>query len=315
MPIDIFVYEDVDTGIKYLYDGTKLVPLVNPNKSNDNKNNIDLSKVDEDTLEEEEKERQEQIEKELEELSDMDANSPEAESKAEDITSLFDDEELGKDLMAETDKIVGRDRKKRAAEKKKAEAAAKQFSATATLDGFKIDIHRLIAKEVKAIRSTSWNKINKKYSTTKIIKPGYKEKENGHIPKLFVYFDQSGSWSASDVEVGKQAIKVLDEFVEKDQLKIELYYFANNIHTDVDRAREEAGTHAGAKLIQHIASNKPDNVVILTDADFDRLGEIDEATPTRVQGGVFLLFKKNSVSNKLVNKLSGRLFKKIYMFN
>ena len=314
MPIDIFVYEDVDTGIKYLYDGTKLIPLVNPNKSENVPNNFDLSKVDEETLAEEEKERQEQIEKELEELSDMDANSPEAEAKAEDITSLFDDEEFGKDLMSETDKIVGRDRKKRAAEKKRAEDAAKQFTASATMDGFKIDIQRLIAKEVKAIRSTSWNKINKKYSTTKIIKPGYKEKENGHVPKLFVYFDQSGSWSAEEIEIGKQAIAVLDKFVEKGQLKIELYYFSNHIYTDAEHARRDGGTGAGEELINHIRDNKPDNVVILTDDDFDRWDEITMASPVRVNGGVFLLFRAGEVSKRLVNKISSRLFKKIYKF-
>lgn len=310
---DFYIYQDTSTGIDYIYDGKRLVPL------NDT-SNIDLSKTDEETLKKEEEERQQQIEKEIEELGEMEPGSESAKSKLEDISDLFADEELSKALIDETERHVSKDRKKRQAEKKAAEEAASKYSATKGIQDFVLDINRLIAKEVRASRSTSWNKINKKYSTTKIIKPGYKEKENKHIPKLFVYFDQSGSWDSSDIEIGKQAIETLKVYEEKDQLKIELYYFANNIHTDASSASYEGGTRAGKKLIEHIKENRPDNVLIMTDSDFDwYMGRNDDSdisteSPVVITGGAFLLFRKGSISRGLVDRVKGKKLTRIYKF-
>lgn len=305
---DIYVYEDVNTGKKYVYDGTKLIELNTAKKDG----RIDLSQVDEETLKKEEEERQKQIEKELEELGDTEPGSEEAEAKVEDISKLFADEELAKDLMAETEKHVERDRKKRAAEKKAAADAASKYSANTGIDKFVIDLNRLIAKEVKAIRSTSWNKINKKYSTTKIIKPGYAEKPNGKIPKLFVYFDQSGSWHPQDIEVGKQAVETLRGYEEKGQLVIELYYFANRVGTSDSGIGR--GTAAGGELMRHIKQNRPDNVVIMTDDDFDSWDEILEESGTVVSGGAFLLFRNGAVSHRLVDRVKGKKLTRIYSF-
>lgn len=306
--VDIYVYEDTHTGKRYVYDGKQLIEL---NKAKET-GKIDLSKVDEETLEKEEEERQKQIEKELEELGDTEPGSEEAEAKVEDISKLFADEELAKDLMAETEKHVERDRKKRAAEKKAAADAASKYSANTGIDKFVIDLNRLIAKEVKAIRSTSWNKINKKYSTTKIIKPGYAEKPNGKIPKLFVYFDQSDSWDSKDLEIGKQAVETLRGYEEKGQLVIELYYFANRIGTSPTGIGY--GTAAGGELMRHIKQNKPDNVVIMTDHDFDRWDEILEESGTVVPGGAFLLFRNGLVSHRLVDRVKGKKLTRIYSF-
>ena len=308
---DIYVYEDSSTGIRYIYDGSSLIPLNDPNQSTE-RADIDLSKVDEETLEKEEKERQEQIQKELDELGEMEPGSEEAESALEDISDLFNDAEIAKELMAETEKHVSKDRKKREKEKREAEKAASQYSANKGIADFILDLNRLIAKEVKALRSTSWNKINKKYSTTKIIKPGYKEKENKHIPRIFVYFDQSSSWGASDIEVGKQALQSLKSYEDKGQIVIELYYFANRLSSS--NSGIGGGTGAGGELMRHIKANRPDNVVIMTDDDFDSWDEILQESGTTIPGGAFLLFRNGAVSQRLVDRVKGRKLTRIYKF-
>ena len=116
------------------------------------------------------------------------------------------------------------------------------------------------------------------------------------------------------------AIETLNTYVKKNQLIIELYYFADNIHDNSSDARYEGGTGAGKKLIEHIKANKPDNVCVMTDDDFDWYiggrseSDISQAPTTIVPGGVFLMFRNGEVSKGLVDKLRGRKLTKIYAF-
>ena len=139
-------------------------------------------------------------------------------------------------------------------------------------------------------------------------------KKNPQIPRLFVYYDQSGSWGPGDIKIGDQAIGTLNTYVKKKQLVIEVYFFANHIYTNPESARNEGGTGAGAEIIKHIAEARPDNVVILTDDDFDYWDEIKSAGQVTVPGGVFLLFRRGQVSKRLVDRVHGKRLTKIYSF-
>ena len=277
-----------------------------------------LDEVDEDVLEKEEEERQRQIEQEIGEYNPED---DESEARIKEIANDLQNDKVYKDLMDETDRHVYQDRAKRTKLKKQAEKEANKYNASKGVQDFVLDLNKLIKREVKKLNSTSWGKINKKMDGTGVMKPGKSKKKNPDIPKLFVYFDQSGSWGRKDIEVGIKAIETLNTYVKNNQLKIELYYFSDNVHDNSAAARNEGGTGAGKKLIEHIQVNKPDNVCIMTDDDFDwyigrgrNESDISQAPTTVVPGGVFLMFRNGEVSKGLVDKLRGKKLTKIYAF-
>lgn len=268
-----------------------------------------LDEVDKDILDKEEKERQAQIEKETAEYN---PNAKDAGPKLQEIADAIADESSYNAIMDEIDSHVYQDRAKRNKEKKKAEMEANKYSASKGVKDFVLDLNRLIKREVQAVTKASYGKINKKSISTGIIKPGKTKRKNQNIPRLFVYFDVSSSWSSNDHQVGIQAIETLNTYVKKGQLIIEIYYFGNEVSTNPNECG--GGTGAGAKLIEHVRVNKPDNVCVMTDSDFDRWGEIFEAPRTAVPGGVFLLFRQGDVSRGLIDKLRGRSLNKIYSF-
>ena len=171
-----------------------------------------------------------------------------------------------------------------------------------------IEIHK------PQITKSDWGRFNKRSEGSGLIKPGKSSRKNPMIPRLFVYFDQSGSWGYDDIKIGEQALATLNTYVKKNQLVIELYYFANNIYTDANDARSEGGTGAGKKLIDHIKTNHPDNIVIMTDGDFDEWNEILQAGSVTVPGGAFLLFRGGVTSKRLIDRVRGKKLTKIYKF-
>ena len=265
--------------------------------------------VDKDTLEKEAEERREQIEKEA---SEYNPNSEDAGPRLKEIADAIADESTYNAIMDETDVHVYQDRAKRNKEKKKAEAEARRYSASNGVKDFVLDLNRLIKSEVKAITKTSWGKMNKKAEGSGVMKPGKAKKKNPKIPRLFVYFDVSASWSSKDHQVGVQAIETLNTYVKKKQLVVELYYFADSTSSNPNDCG--TGTGAGAKLIEHIKINKPDNVCVMTDSDFDHWGEIFTAPRIAVPGGVFLLFRQGDISKGLIDRLRGKRMSKSYSF-
>ena len=313
----LYIYEDEDTGIKYIYNGEKLVPINAPTDNPEDPGDIRLDEIDKEQLEKEDKEREEQIQKELEELGEIgeqdgDLDGEDAQAKVEEISKLLNDSATAQDLLDETERIVRQDYQTRQQQKKEAEKAAQRYTANNGIADFVIDLNRLIAKEIKKNRKEDWGKINKKYSRSGLLKPGYSQKKNPQIPRLFVYYDQSSSWDSDDIKIGDQAISTLNTYVKKKQLVIEVYYFANHVGTSPYGIG--GGTAAGKELIDHIAAAKPDNVVIMTDADFDSWNEILQAGKVTVPGGAFLLFRRGQVSQRLVDRVHGKKFTKIYSF-
>lgn len=268
-----------------------------------------VDEVDKDTLEKEAEERREQIEKEAGEYN---PNSEDAGPRLKEIADAIADESTYNTIMDETDVHVYQDRAKRNKEKKKAEAEAKKYNPNNGVKDFVLDLNRLIKSEVKSITTTSWGRINKKAEGSGVMKPGKTKKKNTKIPRLFVYFDVSGSWGSQDHQVGIQAVETLNTYVKKNQLIVELYYFGDRVSSDPNECG--GGTGAGAKLIEHVKINKPDNVCVMTDSDFDDWGDIFKAPKITVPGGVFLLFRRGQISKGLIDRLRGKRISKSYSF-
>lgn len=130
---------------------------------------------------------------------------------------------------------------------------------------------------------------------------GKQWQDNKHIPMINVYFDQSGSWTDDDVQLGLKAIGILNNYQKRGEIKLNIKFFSNTVHTSAAAARAEGGTYVEA-VMQDIIKTKPDNVIILTDSD----STSDNLTPVQVPGAVWLLFKNGLRSQALINSIKGR---------
>lgn len=250
----------------------------------------------------EEEERQKQIEKERKEAEengeDYDEESEEElKDRLDRIKKMTDDSEAADAIADEDDKKVSAD---------KARAKAKEIKKYNSKPSVKFenDLSRFIKKQITDDRDRTWKVFNKNTIGSGIITRGYARTPNKHIPKINVYYDQSGSWSPTDIEVGNNMLGVLNQYVRKNQIAIDIYYFANHIETDANAARVQGGTGAGKELLDHIKATNPDNVIIMTDSDFDWYGFPSEMTT--VPGAVWFLWKGGDVSNWLKSNLRGR---------
>ena len=212
---------------------------------------------------------------------------------------------------AETQVFKSRQKRTEAERKKQ----LKQYKDSHGIEGFIVSINDFIKNEVKASTIRSYKKMNKTYNSnagSSIIRQGRMKRKNDRIPKINVYYDQSASWTVSDVEVGNAAISTLNKYVEKKQLIIDLYYFADAVSDTTDRNIISSGTAAGPLVIKNINETRPDNVVIMTDSDIDwyvkhRNQDLGTAT---VPGGVWFLWKNGERCDSIVKALKGKKLNK-----
>ncbi len=272
---------------------------------------------DEEELEKQDAERESEIEKELDELEDVDPYSSDAEDRLEEIGDLLNDKSVADAIFDETDRKVRDSRKQKREIEKASRKEAEKYEAKQGIDNFILDLNKLIKNEIKKIKKSDWAKYNKKADGTGLIRPGKSQKKNPSIPKLYVYFDQSGSWDANDIEIGEQAIATLNTFVKSKKLIINLFYFAEKLTTTPGHAANGYGWECFDKVAEHIKTYKPDNVVIMTDSDgdyYDRYTGIYSMNPVTVNGGMFLLFRGGEVSKQVVRVFKGKKLTKIYKF-
>lgn len=206
--------------------------------------------------------------------------------------------ELKQNIMDETDEKIEQE----LAAKRAKDAARYKDS---PMSRFTDSLNQFIKKEVATGRGPSWSRINKKYIGTGLLKAGSSRLASGHIPLINVYFDRSGSWDSNKTVKGAQAIATLNKYVNRGEIKINLYYFSNNIHSNEQDALSEGGTK-GQPILNHIQATKPDNVIILTDSDIS-----DCRTDVTVPGAVWMLFYDGRSEN-LINHLHGKRLTKYF---
>lgn len=165
------------------------------------------------------------------------------------------------------------------------------------LNQFLASLNGFIEKQVDYGRDKTWKKLNPTYSGRGIIRQGRSSSAMSKVPLVQVYYDRSGSWDTKEKqEIGKRGIDTLNKYVSEGLLKVEKYYFNTELHTE----DPGGGGTAGQPILDHIATTKPDNVIIITDADIH-----DCTTTLQVPGAVWFLFV-NGVSDNLKSHLSGR---------
>ena len=313
---DVHIYIDDPTGDMYMFDGTQLVKIGNTTPQIGDRGDSDFQ-------DREEQERQAQIEKEKEEENDgsddedsgnadsYEETEEEKQQRLDDIRNMLGDDSIGDEIQSETKAHIDKElRKKKAVEKKEAE----KYSSS--VQKFRQSLKRFIANQVQEIRDRTFKREDPSYEGSGIIRPGKMIDDNTKIPKINVYFDQSGSWGEEDIKVGEEAIGILNNYVERGEIEIDIYFFSNHIYSTASSARNDGGTGAGAELINHIVSTKPDNVIVMTDDDFDSSiwNEIERAPFIKVPGAVWLLFRNGERSTRLQQHLRGRKQTRVFDF-
>lgn len=241
--------------------------------------------------------------------TDGENNDKELARRIKEIQDAFKDLQQQKNIIDETERKVFKDRQeRRSKEQKKREH---QPVSSGDINAFRRSIEKFMRDTLSDSRDYTWRRFNKNLVGTGLIGKGKAVTHNQKIPTLAVYFDQSGSWSEKDVARGFNAISALNEYVKRGQLKINIYYFAVNIHTTPEAARAEGGTCKADLLLDHIAATKPNNVVIMTDGDVDSSNNSNYVT---VNGGVWLLFRTEAYMSKdLPQRLHGKKLNRIFI--
>lgn len=296
---DLHIYLDDATGDYYYFDGQSLIKIGNKPRVGD--------KGSEEIQRQEEENRRKQVEKEKQEKEENpddyddeddgdDFNDETDEEKANRIKEIQSDltnTRKQKAIDAELQKRKKEDEEKKEAERKEAERikAGKWDDLdlpNAGLEGFKLDLKRFLKNEVDIAPERTYSKINKTYARSKILKPGLKRhSDSGKIPTIAVYFDQSGSWDSSDIQVGMQALKSLDKYVKEKKIKVDLWYFASRVSNTPSNLGNSTET---PKVVDNIITTKPDNVIIMSDADGDWRGLVYDQTAI-VPGCVWWLWR------------------------
>lgn len=235
-------------------------------------------------------------------------DSAEVQRRIKEIADAFRDLQQQRNLIDETEQKVFKDRRERRS--KEQQRREHQHVSSGDLNAFKRSIEKFMKDTIGDAREYTWRRFNKNLVGTGLLGKGRGTSHNQKIPKLAVYFDQSGSWDEGDIKRGFYAISALNEYVKRGQLKIDVYYFAVEIHDTPGPARREGGTCKADTLLEDIAAKKPNNVVIMTDGDVDSSSNSKYVT---VDGGVWLLFKNASYMSKdLPEHLRGKKLNKIF---
>ena len=230
------------------------------------------------------------------------------ETRIKDIKKAFDD--LKSSIQTETDNAIKQDKAKNAqAEVEKRLANLQKYNNT-PIKRFSASLANFIKNATYAGRGLSWGRFSKKYANSGLIKPGIGRNSLTKIPTINVYYDRSGSWDATKTAQGDQVISTFKNYVKQGKLKINLFYFSNNVHTDEAAARAEGCTY-GQPILNHIEQTKPDNVIIMTDSDIsDCRGQVV------VPGTVWLLFvmrgNRPDRSQNLIDNLKGKRTTQIF---
>lgn len=273
--------------------------------SNQSSNNIRKPQIGDRPQDQESKDILDREAKERAENND-DAERSEEENieRIDRVKKMLADEETASDIDYETEKKVqGSRQQKREIERKK---QLRKFQNADNIEGFVVSINNFIKNEVAKTRVHTYSKLNKTYNanTGSIIRQGTRTQKSGHIPRINVYFDQSASWSEEDIRVGESAIAVLNQYVKKKQIVIDVYKFANRVGTLDEYV---GGGTAGEPVMRHIRETRPDNVIVMTDSDID-----DIKSPVTVNGGVWILWKNGYVSENLKQNLHGKKLTKYF---
>jgi hypothetical protein len=223
-----------------------------------------------------------------------------------DLSSARTQQELSAEdvaqIRAETQTIQARER----------ETQKYQRRASSSFKGFQEflnSLYRAIALQVKTneLQDDSWSAINRRYVDSGVLQPGKRitELPDRKIPIIDFYFDCSSSWTGNDIAVGKKAAAALADMEEKGQIKINLYYFGDEVSSEYNDVRGQA-TSGWNEIVKNVIATQATNVIIMTDDDMENWWEGDKALTYTVPGYVWYLWKNGQNAPRLPRDLKGR---------
>lgn len=237
-----------------------------------------------------EEERAQQAKKIKDTMSDA---GTAAELSAEDVEQIRADKQAIVNNQREIDKYGYRSR-----------SSFKGF------EEFLVSIRKALAMQVESekTKAGSWAAINRRYDGTAIVKPGIRNKTlpNTRVPVIDFYFDCSASWGDHDLEKGNEALGKIAQLERDGEIKVNVFYFADNVYADKESPRDEGGTGAWNRIIENIILTKATNVVIMTDRDMQHQCHNPPHKAYKVSGFVWYLWRDGECAQKLPNLLQGR---------
>lgn len=143
---------------------------------------------------------------------------------------------------------------------------------------FRADFLRCLGDQLKISRRSidTYRKPNAKFAGSNLMVPVSVQDERFEKPIINVYFDKSGSIPEAALQVAVAALKELEIYKRRKMCDFHIYYFADNVASDP--ADTYGGTGAFPEILAHIKQTKANNVIIITDDDFD-LQTPDVGTP------------------------------------
>lgn len=220
--------------------------------------------------------------------------------RVKEIQRAFGDARLGNNLTNEVEVNKGKERIAQGA--RDAERYGRKG-----INRFKRHLDKFLKDASRNTRINSWASLNRKYDGTGIIAPGRRtaRPKQDNIPKIYVYFDRSGSFDDAKTKDAADAVAMLNYYKRKGLIKFELFYFACTVNPDKTVCEAEGGT-MGQPIMDHIEKHKPNNVIVMTDAD---IGDIRKGQV--VPGTVWFLWKggrSSNLSESLVGKTATKEF-------
>lgn len=197
-----------------------------------------------------------------------------------------------------------------------------RYGSVKSLEQFKINFYNAIADQVQVAEDSvdTYSRFNRQYEEDPaLLVKGQRNEELpiDEIPSVDVYLDCSSSFSQSDIDMERELVASIKPFVDKGEVILNIYYFANHLHNSYQAARIEGGNGAMGEIIKQINS-KPvtKNVVFVSDSDerwYVDFGKMADGI-ARIEGCVWWIWKRNSAS-ALMKALHGAQGNYQYMFS
>jgi hypothetical protein len=174
---------------------------------------------------------------------------------------------------------------------------------------FSADLFKAISTQVRQAKhkSDTYRRPNASYAGTPYLLPGKDYLDKKQVPVIGVYFDQSASWGAAEIQKGIEAIACLHQFEKQKKLKIKLFFFANHLYDSPEPCKREGGTGGFPEVLAHInnPANKIQNAIILTDSDIQGQTHWNSQPSVAVPGCVWFLWKNGDRSRNAPKYLKG----------
>ena len=235
----------------------------------------------------------------------------ERELKAQEIKADMSNRNTAAELSDEdTAKIRAEHQAAQAREKETNKYKSRGKGSFKGFQDFLNSLYRAIALQVhtEETNDSSWSALSRRNSGVGVLQQGKKINElpDKKIPVIDFYFDQSGSWEDDDIAVGMKAVSQLADMEANGQIKVNVYYFSDDVFSDAASARKSGGTSGWNEIVKNVIATQATNVIIMTDDDMENWWHGPKALSYTVPGYVWYLWRDGENAPRLPRDLKGR---------